>query len=53
MNSTDVFVYSIYREAFVNFRFGTGSAQSLLLFAVIMLLTLIQFKWVERKVHYQ
>jgi sn-glycerol 3-phosphate transport system permease protein len=53
MNSTNVFVYSIYREAFVNFRFGTGSAQALMLFLVIMLLTLIQFKWVERKVHYQ
>ncbi|BCG58622.1 carbohydrate ABC transporter permease [Paenibacillus sp. URB8-2] len=53
MNSTNVFVYSIYREAFVNFRFGTGSAQALMLFLVIMLLTLVQFKWVERKVHYQ
>lgn len=53
MDSTNVFVYSIYREAFVNFRFGTGSAQALMLFLVIMLLTLIQFKWVERKVHYQ
>jgi sn-glycerol 3-phosphate transport system permease protein len=53
MDSTNVFVYSIYQEAFVNFRFGTGSAQALILFAVIMLLTLLQFKWVERKVHYQ
>lgn len=24
MDSTNVFVYSIYQEAFVNFRFGTG-----------------------------
>lgn len=53
MNRTNVFVYTIYQEAFVNFRFGTGSAQALLLFLVIMLLTMIQFKWVERKVHYQ
>lgn len=53
MNSTNVFVYSIYQEAFVNFRFGTGSAQALVLFSVIFLLTLIQFKWVEKKVHYQ
>ncbi|WP_138495485.1 carbohydrate ABC transporter permease [Paenibacillus pinistramenti] len=53
MNSTSVFVYSIYQESFINFRFGTGSAQAILLFLVIMLLTLIQFKWVERKVHYQ
>lgn len=53
VNSTNVFVYSIYQEAFVNFRFGTGSAQAIVLFAVILLLTMIQFKWVERKVHYQ
>lgn len=53
VDSTNVFVYSIYQEAFVNFRFGTGSAQAIVLFVVILLLTLIQFKWVERKVHYQ
>jgi sn-glycerol 3-phosphate transport system permease protein len=52
-NSTNVFVYSIYQESFINFRFGIGSAQALMLFLVITLLTLIQFKWVERKVHYQ
>lgn len=52
-NSTSVFVYSIYRESFVNFRFGTGSAQALMLFLVILVLTFIQFRWVERKVHYQ
>lgn len=53
MNSTNVLVYSIYQEAFENFRFGTGSAQALVLFAIIVLLTLVQFKWVEKKVHYQ
>ncbi|GGA49016.1 carbohydrate ABC transporter permease [Paenibacillus physcomitrellae] len=53
VNATNVFVYSIYQESFINFRFGTGSAQAIMLFLVIMLLTLIQFKWVERKVHYQ
>ncbi|NBD24409.1 carbohydrate ABC transporter permease [Paenibacillus glycinis] len=49
--STEVFVYSIYKEAFVNYQFGTGSALSLVLFAMIMLLTLLQFRF-ERKVHY-
>lgn len=51
--STEVFVYSIYKEAFVNYQFGTGSAFSLVLFAIILLLTLIQFLFVEKKVHYQ
>lgn len=53
MNSTNVLVYSIYQEAFVNFRFGSGSAQALVLFAIIFILTLVQFAWLEKKVHYQ
>ncbi|MCR2807676.1 carbohydrate ABC transporter permease [Paenibacillus soyae] len=51
--STEVFVYSIYKEAFVNYQFGTGSALALVLFAIILLLTWIQFRFVEKKVHYQ
>ncbi|TDF98331.1 sugar ABC transporter permease [Paenibacillus piri] len=53
MNSTNVIVYSIYQDAFVNFRFGTGSAQALVLFAIILALTLLQFTVLEKKVHYQ
>lgn len=53
MDRTNVLVYSIYQEAFVNFRFGSGSARALVLFVIIVLLTLVQFKWVEKKVHYQ
>lgn len=53
MNTTDVVVYSIYQEAFVNFRFGSGSAQALVLFVLILLLTWVQFRVFERKVHYQ
>jgi sn-glycerol 3-phosphate transport system permease protein len=51
--STDVIVYSIYQDAFVNFQFGTGSAKALVLFVIILVLTFIQFRFVERKVHYQ
>jgi sn-glycerol 3-phosphate transport system permease protein len=51
--STEVFVYSIYKEAFVNYQFGTGSALALVLFAMILLLTWIQFRFIEKKVHYQ
>ncbi|GAE94061.1 glycerol-3-phosphate ABC transporter [Gracilibacillus boraciitolerans JCM 21714] len=51
--STNLIVYSIYREAFVNYQFGTASAQSIFLFICILLVTILQFKFVERKVHYQ
>lgn len=51
--STEVLVYSIYKEAFVNYQFGTGSAMALVLFVIILILTVIQFTVLEKKVHYQ
>lgn len=52
-NATNVLVYSIYREAFFNSRFGPASAQAVILFFIILILTLVQFRVGERKVHYQ
>ncbi|HWJ79478.1 MAG TPA: sugar ABC transporter permease [Niallia sp.] len=52
-NETNLIVYSIYQEAFMNYQFGTASAQAIILFIIILLLTLVQFKLGERKVHYQ
>lgn len=51
--STNLIVYSIYREAFINYQFGTASAQAVFLFVIIFIVTVLQFKLVERKVHYQ
>ncbi|WP_186580671.1 carbohydrate ABC transporter permease [Aquibacillus kalidii] len=51
--STNLIVYSIYREAFVNYQFGTASAQSIFLFLCILVVTILQFKFGEKKVHYQ
>ncbi|WP_127531035.1 carbohydrate ABC transporter permease [Paenibacillus kobensis] len=51
--STEVFVYSIYKEAFINYQYGTGSAYALVLFIIILALTAVQFLFVEKKVHYQ
>lgn len=46
--STNLIVYSIYRDAFFNYKFGSAAAQSVVLFMIIMLLTLIMFR-VEKK----
>lgn len=46
--STNLIVYSIYRDAFFNYKFGSAAAQSVVLFMIIMLLTLIMFS-VEKK----
>lgn len=50
--STNLFVYSIYRDAFFNYRFGSAAAQSVILFIIIMSLTLIMFKTEKRSVSY-
>lgn len=50
--STNVIVYSIYRDAFFNYRFGSASAQSIILFVIIMCLTLIMFKIEKNGVNY-
>jgi multiple sugar transport system permease protein/sn-glycerol 3-phosphate transport system permease protein len=53
VNATNLIVYSIYREAFVNYQFGSASAQAVLLFIIILIMTFLQFKIGERRVHYQ
>jgi ABC-type sugar transport system permease subunit len=52
-NATAALVYSIFLDAFVNFQFGYASAQALVLFVIILALTILQFRFVERRVHYQ
>lgn len=50
--STNVIVYSIYRDAFFNYRFGSAAAESVILFAIIMVLTVIMFKAEKKGVKY-
>lgn len=50
--STNLIVYSIYRDAFFNFRFGSAAAQSVILFIIIMALTLVMFKIEKKGVKY-
>ena len=51
INSTNVFVYNIYQNAFKYFRMGYASAQAYILFLVVFGLTivnwLVQKKWVN------
>lgn len=50
--STNLLVYSIYRDAFFNYRFSSAAAQSVILFAIIMILTLVMFKMEKKGVKY-
>ncbi|HEV2011799.1 MAG TPA: sugar ABC transporter permease [Candidatus Limnocylindria bacterium] len=53
VDSTRVLVYGIYLDAFRNFQFGYASAQAVVLFVLVLVLTIVQFRVVERRVHYQ
>ena len=49
---TNVIVYSIYRDAFFNYRFGSAAAQSVILFLIVMVITLIMFRMEKKGVKY-
>lgn len=51
-NATNILVYRVYRDGFVGLNFGSSSAQSVILMVIVILLTLIQFKYIEKRVHY-
>jgi len=50
--STNVIVYSIYRDAFFNYRFGSAASQSVILFFIVMLITLVMFRIEKKGVKY-
>src|SRR6266498_2693496 len=53
IDTTRTLVYSLYLDAFQNFLTGYASAQAMVLFVLILVLTIVQFRYVERFVHYQ
>lgn len=52
-NNTTTLIYKVYNDGFVNMDPGSSSAQSVLLMVVVTLLTLVQFRYLEKKVHYE
>lgn len=50
--ATTVLVYDIFSQAFRNSNFGYASAEAMVLFAIVMIITLIQFKGEKKWVNY-
>jgi sn-glycerol 3-phosphate transport system permease protein len=50
--TTETLVYKVYNDGFVNLILGDSAAQSVILMVIVIALTAIQFRYVERKVHY-
>ncbi|MCL2319067.1 MAG: sugar ABC transporter permease [Treponema sp.] len=51
--ATNVLVYTIYQAAIRDSRFETAFAQSMVLFLIILIMTILQFKAERRTVYYQ
>jgi sn-glycerol 3-phosphate transport system permease protein len=49
---TTIMVYKTYVDGFVHLRMGYSAAQSVILMALVIVLTVLQFKYTERKVTY-
>jgi sn-glycerol 3-phosphate transport system permease protein len=50
--ATEVLVYKVYYDGVHALNIGSSAAQSVVLMVIVVALTAIQFRYVERKVHY-
>lgn len=51
-NETVILVYKVWRDAFEGLNLGTSAAQSVVLMVIVIALTAIQFRYIERRVEY-
>lgn len=50
--STNILVYKVYTDGYLGLNLGSSSAQSVVLMLFVIVLTFIQFRYVERRVQY-
>jgi len=50
--ATEILVYKVYADGFKGLDLGGSAAQSVILMAIVVSLTFVQFRYVERKVQY-
>lgn len=50
--ATNILVYKVYTDGFVGLNLGSSAAQSVVLMGIVILLTTIQFRYIERRVQY-
>ncbi|WP_425046022.1 sn-glycerol-3-phosphate ABC transporter permease UgpA [Primorskyibacter sp. S87] len=51
-NATTILVYKVYNDGFVGLDLGGSAAQSVILMALVIAMTVVQFRYIERKVEY-
>lgn len=50
--ATETMVYKLFVDGYKNFQINSSAAQSVVLMALVILLTAVQFRFIERRVHY-
>lgn len=50
--ATTILVYKVYSDGFVGQDLGSSAAQSVILLVIVSILTVVQFRYIERRVHY-
>ena len=50
--STNILVYKVYADGFVGLNLGSSAAQSVILMVIVVMLTIVQFRFIERRVNY-
>jgi len=50
--ATEILVYKVYKDGFKGLDLGGSSAQSVILMLIVIVLTVVQFRYVEKKVQY-
>ena len=50
--ATEIMVFKVYKDGFIGLNLGSSAAQSVILMAIVIGLTLLQFRFAEKKVTY-
>ncbi|HEV8676254.1 MAG TPA: sn-glycerol-3-phosphate ABC transporter permease UgpA [Methylomirabilota bacterium] len=50
--ATETLVYKVFNDGFIGLDFGGSAAQSVILMAIVMALTVVQFRYIEHRVVY-
>ena len=51
-NATEIMVFKLWKDGFIGLNLGSSAAQSVILMAVVIALTMLQFRFAEKKVTY-
>ncbi|MGO6674502.1 sn-glycerol-3-phosphate ABC transporter permease UgpA [Rhizobium leguminosarum] len=50
--ATEILVYKVYFDGFIGLNLGSSAAQSVILMVIVIALTAVQFRFIERRVQY-